>query len=140
MEHHINYKKTKLLKIDTDGFDLKIIKGAINFIKITHPIIFFEYDKKLFKEDEFDTFTMLINEGYNRIIFYDNFGNLLLSTLLINFQIISDLTNYSIQNNSRIIYYDVCVFHKDDEDLFESFLKTEKEYYLEKIKEKKLAK
>ena len=51
LKNHIDYKGSKILKIDTDGFDLKIIKGATNFINSTKPIIFFELDKELFEDN-----------------------------------------------------------------------------------------
>jgi FkbM family methyltransferase len=41
---HPKFLKAKILKIDTDGFDLSIVRGAIDFIQTAKPIIFFEYD------------------------------------------------------------------------------------------------
>jgi hypothetical protein len=40
---------SKMLKIDTDGFDTLILKSAVDFLKRAKPIIFFEYDPFLEK-------------------------------------------------------------------------------------------
>ena len=33
------------IKIDTDGFDFKVLRGANNTLKTYKPVIFFEWDK-----------------------------------------------------------------------------------------------
>jgi FkbM family methyltransferase len=68
-----------LIKVDTDGFDLKILLGSRGFLEQHHPILFFEYDPHLF--DSKDThqyqrlFRMLAEIGYQSALEFDNFGN-----------------------------------------------------------------
>lgn len=120
--------ESKLLKIDTDGYDLKILRGAKNFLSNVKPILFFELDKKLSKEDEKPTLDYLIDLGYKYVLIYDNFGNLLLSMDL-NINISKQLVNYSLIENAPILYYDIILFHRNDEDLNNNFITAEEEYF-----------
>lgn len=74
------YSKLKfdLLKIDTDGFDFKVLRGATRLLEEQTPLIFFEWDKMFLHEqdeDEISIFRYLENKGYNHLILFDNFGN-----------------------------------------------------------------
>lgn len=67
-----------LLKIDTDGFDFKVIRGARNCLRKWHPLLFFEWDKAYCKEqgeDPLSIFPILDGLGYKECILFDNFGN-----------------------------------------------------------------
>lgn len=67
-----------LIKIDTDGFDFKVIRGAIQILKRWKPLVFFEWDKAYCKEqgeEPLSIFPILDNLGYSDCILFDNFGN-----------------------------------------------------------------
>ena len=67
-----------LLKIDTDGFDFKVIRGAQNCLQKWTPLLFFEWDKAFCKEqgeDPLSVFPILDELGYKECILFDNFGN-----------------------------------------------------------------
>ena len=67
-----------LIKIDTDGFDFKVIRGAKQCLKQWKPLVFFEWDKAYCKEQEEDPlsiFPILDNLGYSDCILFDNYGN-----------------------------------------------------------------
>lgn len=67
-----------LIKIDTDGFDFKVIRGAKQYLEQWHPLLFFEWDKAYCKEqreDPLSIFPILDNLGYSDCILFDNFGN-----------------------------------------------------------------
>lgn len=75
-----NYKDRifDLIKIDTDGFDFKVIRGAIQILKQWKPLVFFEWDKAYCKEqgeEPLSIFPILDNLGYSDCILFDNFGN-----------------------------------------------------------------
>ena len=125
---NLQIKKAKLLKIDTDGYDLKIIRGGINYIQETKPILFIEYDTRLLFEandDGLSTLNLLENLGYYSAIFYDNFGRFILSANLQNKQQIEQLHFYIEKGRGAFQYYDICLFHKDDSDLAEQILQKE---------------
>lgn len=68
-----------LLKIDTDGFDFKVIRGARRSLQKWHPLLFFEWDKAFCAEqgeDPLSIFPLLNEIGYKDCILFDNFGNL----------------------------------------------------------------
>ena len=61
------YMDSKILKIDTDGYDTLIIKYSIEFISKKHPVIFFEYDPYFFSKfdrDGIKIFNVLEKQGY----------------------------------------------------------------------------
>lgn len=67
-----------LLKIDTDGFDFKVIRGAQNCLRKWEPLLYFEWDKAYCKEqgeDSLSIFPILDELGYKECILFDNFGN-----------------------------------------------------------------
>lgn len=111
----------KFIKVDTDGYDFLVLKGSKNFIKKSKPVIFFEYDPNFFErikengENEFLNF--LRGNGYQKALLYDNFGRFMLSIDTGNKDSIEEIRNYVTRNN-RVYFLDICVFHKNDTDLF----------------------
>ena len=120
-----------MLKIDTDGFDNKIIRGAIPFLKNTKPVIFFEYDP-FFLSKQNDNSLSIFSElnfiGYQRMLVYDNYGELLLSADLNNSRLLEDITHFYTGRNG-LRYCDLCVFHDEDNDLFDEIRKNEMRYF-----------
>ena len=126
------FKNVKLLKIDTDGFDFQILRGSFDFIRNHKPVLFFEYDAVyLVEQGEHGTKTLddLLALGYNKIIYYDNFGKMLLSTTLSNRQLVEQLYIYMSRNDGAFPYFDVCAFHKNDDALADEVIKEEMEFY-----------
>lgn len=121
-----------LIKIDTDGFDTKILKGAIDFIKKTKPVLFFEYDREfLDKQNEsgIDVIESLFSIGYKKILFYDNYGRFILSLSSENITSIWQLHNYIKGYKAPFEFYDICLFHESDDELAESFILKENSIY-----------
>lgn len=124
------FLQMKLLKIDTDGYDFRIIRKSINEIKVIKPVLFFEYDLH-FYENAVDEAMLALRDlvagGYKHFIVYDNFGNYLLSTD--DIAIFNDLNIYLNLNKKykQIVYYlDVCAFHTDDFDLCKKIKEIER--------------
>lgn len=127
-----NIEHIKLLKIDTDGFDFKVLRGSFDFIKQHKPVIFFEYVAIYLKEQgEHGTETLhsLQQLGYNKAIYYDNFGKMLLSTTLDNRQQLEQLFIYMSDLSGAFQYYDVCIFHTDDDTLAEEIIAKEMAFF-----------
>lgn len=123
----------KFLKTDTDGYDFKILRGAKNLLQRSKPILFFEYDREFLNkvnDDGFSTFKMLEDIGYNKAIIYDNYGRLLISIdLVLNKDILGQLDLYIKDKKGAFPYYDMCVFHKEDNLIFESVIKKEFDFF-----------
>ncbi len=96
---HPGFLKSKMIKIDTDGFDCIILRGSI---------------------------------GYKTAIVYDNLGDYMMSIELMNSSLIEDIHNYfSGRGESR--YCDICVFHVEDNDLFNKIRLLEIQFFKKRI-------
>jgi FkbM family methyltransferase len=136
LKKHSVYLKSKLLKIDTDGFDCIILRGSIDYLLIAKPIVFFEYDPFFLSKQNDDgksIFTMLSSIGYKVALIYDNFGDYILSVDLTNLYLLEDLHNY-ISNRGGRYYYDICVFHQEDADLFEKIRLSEIQFFKKRMR------
>jgi len=119
----------KLLKIDTEGFDTIILRGATELIKNQNPVIYFEYNRSnmdTIKENGLSTLFSLVNYGYKNVILFDNKGRYITKIDLLNHILISEMHNYSNEKNSGIAYYDMCLFHENDIDIENVFLNEER--------------
>ncbi len=124
------FKKSKLLKIDTDGFDCKIIKKEINLLSEMKPVILFEYDPFLYrsKDEALGVFDLLLKAGYSTVVFYENTGDYLLTTDLSNKSLIADL-HYYFSGRKMERYCDIAVFHNEDNDLVNKLREREIQYF-----------
>lgn len=123
-------KGAKLLKIDTDGYDNQILRGAKAYLAETKPVIYFEYDSKFLKENNekgLDVFDYLENLGYKTLVFFDNYGRFLISVDIQDKKTLGQLDGYINDRNGAFAYYDIVVFHSEDNDIAESFVKNEEQ-------------
>jgi FkbM family methyltransferase len=123
------WENFKLLKIDTEGFDCPIIRGATKFIRQVLPVIFFEYNRQsmaLIGEPGIDTLFMLAELGYSHIAFHDARGRFICSANLADREKIRDLHDYADGKNSEIYYLDITVFHERDTDIALKYLAAER--------------
>lgn len=128
---HAEFQAAKLIKIDTDGFDLPIIRGSLDFLQKNRPVLFFEYDPAYFLplgDDGLSVFEALRNVGYAYALIYDNFGELLLSAQLDERRVIEDIHHYFTGRNSGR-YCDICIFAKEDAQLGEEIRAKEQQFF-----------
>ena len=83
-QHAAAFENVRLLKIDTDGYDLRVIRGARRLLKATKPVLFFEYSPDhmaaVGEHQPMRVFDELGDLGYDRLLFYDNFGRFVLTS------------------------------------------------------------
>lgn len=123
-----SFKNSKLLKIDTDGFDFYIIETSIEVIEQLSPVVYFEYDisfKDKGEEAALEAIQALFDIGYEYFLIYDNYGNYLVSLSNQEYDRFLDLTTYLASNRKKsgtpvVHYFDICAFTENDIDLFES--------------------
>ena len=118
----------KLLKVDAEGFDTIILRGSCNVLKKHKPVLYFEYNRSnmiTINEEGISTILSFIDLGYNKIIFFDRMGALLLSTSVIDQKIITYLHNYISSKKNLLGYLDICIFHEDDDSSADSFFLEE---------------
>ncbi|NCI46614.1 FkbM family methyltransferase [Sediminibacterium soli] len=119
----------KLLKIDTEGFDTIILRGAQELLQRRQPVIYFEYNRSnmdAIGELGLPTLFSLEQYGYHSITFFDNKGRYLLTAPLNQHELIRQLHEYAAEGESGIAYYDICLFHHTDQDLADRFIAQEK--------------
>jgi FkbM family methyltransferase len=117
----------KLLKIDAEGFDCAIIRGAKKYIQQALPVITFEYNRNNMKaigETGRDTLFMLMDSGYSGIVLHDACGKYLCSAELSDSGLIRDLYDYV--DDGVPYYHDVTIFHKTDNDIGSEFIEAER--------------
>lgn len=121
----------KLLKVDVEGFDTIVLRGAHYIIQKHHPVLFFEYNRQnmmAIKEEGLSTVLSFREYGYNKIAFFDHKGTLILATSLDNTEVITYMHEYASSKQNLIGYYDICIFHADDDALAEQYLQLEKSF------------
>lgn len=131
VQHHPQFARPRLLKIDTDGFDFLIISNALDFLDDVRPVVFFEYyleGSKDAQQQGLAAVEGLFSTGYRKHLVYDNFGNLLIS--VDTPQKFVELNAYLKSNKKHgtaVYYFDVCSFHQHDADLFDRIRREEVE-------------
>ena len=126
-----DFQNSQLVKIDTDGFDYKILKGAAEFLERTKPILFFEYSPYLWSQQNDDAssvFSYLGSKGYYDLLLYDQLGYLLLSATTENSELLGDIYRY-LMSKKTTTYCNIFAFHREDQDLFNTIKKAEILFY-----------
>jgi FkbM family methyltransferase len=125
---HPRFAFPKLVKIDTDGFDCRIIRQELAFLASLRAVVFFEFDPSL-TERAGDTvdglFTELAEAGFGDALVYDNLGNFLLALETQNAEAFADLRSY-FERSTGQPYADICVFHESDSVLFQKIRSAER--------------
>ena len=119
----------KLVKIDAEGFDCSIIRGATNFLRELQPVIHFEYIRPAMDaigEPGIDTLLLLSDLGYSHLAVHDPKGRFFCSTTLSENNFIKDLHDYADGVHGGISHYDFTAFHESDSDLAAEFLEIER--------------
>lgn len=127
-------RRVKLLKIDTEGFDGKVLRGGPRLLAESRPIILFEINREnlgALGEDGLATLNLLKGFGYSHVLIWDGFARFLLATTLDQTDLIRDLLEYTDFRETRlfrITYLDICVFHPDDADLAAQCVELERRH------------
>lgn len=111
------FQCTNILKIDTDGFESSVLRGGKNFLQKNSPAIFFEFTPSGFinsgtiTPDDEEIFHILSDLGYEKSLFYDNFGYLCHAVNMCD----SDKIKNCIKkiDSRKIYYYDILTVHKN---------------------------
>lgn len=78
LTQHSKFKDFNFLKLDTDGNDFEVLKGAQKSIGISQPIILMECyacGNTDYVDDVLYAIASLAKVGYKIVVVYDNFGN-----------------------------------------------------------------
>jgi FkbM family methyltransferase len=122
------FRVPTLVKIDTEGFELKILCGAGRTLSDHRPPLFFEYFPEFIRREGGDPdvlFDLLRRHGYVHFIFYDGGGNLLISLTGEQGDQIQSLRRYC---ELRHTFVDVAAFHASDSAWSHEFERCEKDF------------
>ena len=123
--------RPKVLKIDAEGFDARILRGAKRLLARDRPAVLFEYNRHnmaAIAEEGLPVFRGLRESGYDAAFFYDAQGRLMLVTGLEASEQVRDLHDYADGWNAAFPYFDVCVFHAEDHDMAMEFAREERAF------------
>jgi FkbM family methyltransferase len=121
LKDYPTFQASKMIKLDTDGFDCCILRGAVDFLKTAKPVIFFEYDPYFLEQNHDDglsIFPYLKSLGYQSLFIYDNCGDYMVSLDINDSEKLIELHNYFSGRQGQK-YMDICVFHHEDQDITE---------------------
>lgn len=124
------FNNLKLLKIDTDGYDLKVLQGARKMVLKHKPVLYFEMFEEMLNKNGNSvkqTLEFLSKNEYLHIISYDNYGNL--HRMLKLPRIITQEYINSQFSDPRAIYYDIIAFHNSNFRYYNQFCKSELKFY-----------
>jgi hypothetical protein len=117
LSRHPRFATAKLLKIDAEGFDCRIIAAEAGLLRRAKPVLFFEYDpnsSELVRQQAFPVFAQLCSQGYSTIMIYQNVGRYLMTLDLNQIDALEDLHHFISDLGG---YCDVVAFHREDADL-----------------------
>jgi FkbM family methyltransferase len=121
----------KILKVDAEGFDCKIIRGSRDYIARVKPALIFEYNRENMRqidEDGLSTLWMLKSLGYQSVLLYDPHGRFITATTLDQQELIESLHYYADGTHGHIHYYDLCLFHHTDAAIAQTFIAQERHH------------
>lgn len=98
-----------LLKVDTDGFDFRVLRGSVAFLKKETPLVFFEWDRELWEdqgEKPMEVMSFLSTLEYDNCILFDNFGAFF-HVLSVNDEDLLSKYILNTHGEGKPFYYDV---------------------------------
>lgn len=126
LHEHPAFLMSNLLKIDTDGFETEILRGASKFLKDGHALVFFEFTPSAYIENNnepLDVFRILQRNGYKFALFYDNFGKPKEIVDISDEKSILSLVEKI--DNKEIYYYDILAWKKTLDDKYRKIIDSE---------------
>ncbi|MDD5580248.1 MAG: FkbM family methyltransferase [Methylobacter sp.] len=131
LRENSRFSNAKMIKIDTDGFDCKILNSELALLKGLKPVLFFEYDPYFFNkfnDKAFQIFHNLREIGYQAMLIFENTGEYLIHLDLSNDLLLEDIHQFYSGWEGRK-YCDICIFHEMDLDVFKQARLNEIEFF-----------
>ena len=128
--------EVKLIKTDIECYDIPVLNGSLDFISRHLPVIFLELhirdiDEKVKGVSWRDMWSNLKRLGYSKALYwYNSCDFLCMLDLDTDESVIDDIHGY-LRNRAGLIYADVCLIHKNDDDLADAAYKLEKQHAID---------
>jgi FkbM family methyltransferase len=134
IQEYDEFNTITFLKVDTDGFDFEVLKGAENTISKNRPAVLFECelnDNEKYVEQFSSTIQLFQKCGYQSALLYDNFGYLFSRIELDNLSKFKYPLFYQLSR--AYFYYDILMMPEHE---LQTFLKSEISFFLDQIQDK----
>jgi FkbM family methyltransferase len=129
LARHPRFHTSKVLKIDTDGMDGRILEGALEWIGSARPVLFWAHDirRDAAGGPGSSIFDRLLGIGYQTALVFDNAGKFIEEVPLNARQQLADLCEYLPGSAQLCRGCEICAFHQEDLDLCARFRESEVE-------------
>jgi FkbM family methyltransferase len=121
-----DFPAPNFLKIDTDGYDLKVLRGSVNLLRTSRPAIHFELAFQYWKEIGGTTWKeaadFLSSNGYRECLLYDNLGYLVSVDSFERASVLPAMESYAFRRSQ--FYLNIITFHGASPH-WDSFKQTE---------------
>jgi FkbM family methyltransferase len=117
------FSRPDVIKIDTDGFDPAILRGAAKILETVRPVAFYEWDPYSYRiagENDFSHAEFLVGLGYDQFLIFTNRGQPLLLVGKPGREVWESLAYFS--RSRRSIdgwHYDIAAFPSERQDCCE---------------------
>jgi FkbM family methyltransferase len=111
------FSRPDVIKIDTDGFDAPIMRGARDVLASSRPVLFYEWDPHSYEvagENDFSHAELLMELGFDWFMIFSNRGELLLRIRRPGREVWASLARFA--RARRPVdgwYYDVAAFPEE---------------------------
>ena len=113
-ERYPDFRDPRLVKSDTDGYDVVLVPALASAFAASRPVLFFEYDLGLSRAAGNDpglVWPALAALGYETVSVWDNLGAPIGSRTVAELATQPDV---GVLTGDRAPYWDVAVAHRDD--------------------------
>jgi FkbM family methyltransferase len=119
--HHPEFAEVNFLKVDTDGYDLRVLLGAQNLLKTARPCIHVEFSPRHWRNfggcDVAEGIQLLCELGYENLLVYDNVGYPICCDSAVNPSRVSELLAYADEKPG--FYLNIVAFNRSRRDFLE---------------------
>ena len=124
LDEHPGFRSARLVKVDTDGFDAKIVVGSMPTLAVMRPVLHVEYSpvgEPAIEREYYGMIEKLAENGYRWFHVFDNFGNHMLRLSYDERSHLRELSAYAMScrrdASPALYYFDICAVTDDDADV-----------------------
>ena len=106
-------EQIRAIKVDCEGFDLRILRGGTVFLKRQKPALLFElnyYNLAILKEDGKGFLRWLASIGYSHFFIFESHGAFLFEWSPQYWRMLDDIDDYIRNGGNRLDYLDIVAF------------------------------